>query len=245
MASSDVVAGRVGRGGVGLLDPRTALALLATLDGCVAVADIDWEKFVPAATAIRASRFWDEIAPAGSVREQVGHLGQPAGTLRDRLSGVPRAIGRAFVVDAIRSGVAAVLGFADAAGIAEAAAFRDLGFDSLTAVEFRNALGLATGLKLPSTLVFDYPNTGALADHIVGELVDDSADAETELSRLEANLLALPEGAAARMGLVARLRQLAKRLEPGESGAGDLSARIEAASTDDIFALIDNEIGIR
>ncbi|MCP2342695.1 type I polyketide synthase [Actinomadura rupiterrae] len=70
----------------------------------------------------------------------------------------------------VRSAVATVLGHGSPDGLDIARSFRDLGFDSLTAVELRNHLNGVTGLRLPTTLIFDYPNPSALASHIESEL---------------------------------------------------------------------------
>ncbi|MFC4049744.1 type I polyketide synthase [Actinomadura syzygii] len=86
------------------------------------------------------------------------------------LDGLTDAERRARVLDLVRTSTAAVLGHGRADDIDTERAFKELGFDSLTAVELRNSLNAATGLSLPTTLLFDHPRPGVLADHIVGEL---------------------------------------------------------------------------
>ncbi|GAB3887942.1 hypothetical protein GCM10029964_054750 [Kibdelosporangium lantanae] len=94
----------------------------------------------------------------------------PAGGLAGRLAGLDPAGRRKVLVEVIRRHVAEVLGLDPADRMPAGRAFREVGFDSLTAVELRNRLAGATGLKLPSTLVFDHPTPDALAEFLGGEL---------------------------------------------------------------------------
>ncbi len=92
------------------------------------------------------------------------------GSLARRLAGVPREEWESAVLELVRGEVAAVLGYGSAQEIDPQLAFADLGFDSLGAVELRNRLVQRSGVKLPATLVFDHPNTAAVATHLLSKV---------------------------------------------------------------------------
>jgi hypothetical protein len=128
-------------------------------------------------------------------------------------------------------------------------AVSDLGFDSLTAVELRNRLDAATGLRLSATLAFDHPTVMALVEHLYRELSPAPPPPEDTLrAALDQVARAWPEpDDATRSKITAILHSALARWEAGPRDAPPVQVKavqdkIIAASDDEIFALIDNEI---
>ena len=96
--------------------------------------------------------------------------------LARRLASLPQEEWAGFVLEAIRGEVAAVLGYDSAEEIDPETEFKDLGFDSLAAVELYNRLCQATGLRLPTTLGFDHPTPRAVAIFVGAEMAAASGD---------------------------------------------------------------------
>ncbi|MCK1798656.1 SDR family NAD(P)-dependent oxidoreductase, partial [Streptomyces sp. XM4193] len=104
-----------------------------------------------------------------------------AADLARRLFELPADERTAHAVELVRAEAAAVLGHLSAKSVEPGREFRELGFDSLTAVELRNRLTTVTGLRLTATLVFDYPTPHGLAEHLVAELLDEHGESGAPL----------------------------------------------------------------
>ncbi|WP_443043014.1 type I polyketide synthase [Streptomyces sp. NBC_00370] len=168
----------------GLLDPELAVSALLRLvrepEPTVVVADLRRPQLLEALLSLRPGPLLSELPEARRALETARAARQASESaatgLRERLLGASESERTAVLLAAVRTEAAAVLGHAGAEAIKGDKAFRDLGFDSLTAVELSNRLARLTGLTLPASLVFDYPTAQALAGHLVAELLGEQPD---------------------------------------------------------------------
>ncbi|AJC56295.1 type I polyketide synthase [Streptomyces sp. 769] len=239
------------RRGLRAMAPELAIAALRQAVGqaepFVAVADVDWARFVPGFTAARRRPLIEDLP---EVRDAAGAEteGTDAGAaLRERLAGLPDSEQARTLLELVRGQVAAVLGHSSADTVEATRAFRELGFDSLTAVELRNRLNAATGLKLPPTLVFDHPTPTALVERLRAELApegDSEPTLDPEEARIRQALAAVPLAELRAAGLLDALLELAGASDAAEAAeSSDSRERLDSIDSMDHDDLLRMALG--
>ncbi|MFF4364442.1 type I polyketide synthase [Streptomyces sp. NPDC001604] len=241
------------------MDPQLAVRALGEAlvgdDAVVTVMDVDWAKLaaVPGSSGLTERplvRDLPEVRRLAAIRPVAGDPAQAEGGLAGRLAGLDRAEQDKLLTDVVRAEAAALLGHSSADAVQARQAFKELGFDSLTSVEFRNRLNTATGLRLPSTVVFDYPNPVALAALLRTELVGDEEASEPifdELDQLEASLAKSTAEHEVHENVTRRLQGILSRWIEKQGDPElerDKPVELESATPDQLFEFLDKEFGM-
>ncbi|MFG2992838.1 type I polyketide synthase [Streptomyces sp. NPDC048257] len=254
MATEGDAEEQLSRRGLPPMDPATNLLALeravAGREPAVTVADVDWARFAPVFAAARPRPLIGDLPEVrDALRGDTPAGGGPAETASpaalQRLTELTGEDREAALLDLVREHAATALGHASADAVAAERAFKDLGFDSLTAVELRNRLGAACGLRLPSSLVFDYPNPQALTRHLLHTLFPEGAggptgpalDTDPQEAELRRTLAAIPLGRIREAGLLDTLLRLAGPDTPAP--ATSPADESESIDTMDLQALLD------
>ncbi len=244
---TDAEALRLARSGLPPISPADGLALF---DAALATGAVNP---LPVRLDLAAFRRQGSVPPLlrGLVRTPARRASAGAApdpvALTARLAGLGAAERAEALLDLVRTEAAVVLGHAGTDEIEPDRQFRDLGFDSLTAVELRNRLGAVTGLRLPATMVFDHPTPQDLVAHLGAELGGEDTDPGTallaSLDALEKAFGAVDADERMHQHVAGRLEVLRSRWASGrDAGAtgGDLD--LDDVSDDDMFALLDSEL---
>lgn len=244
---------RLARAGIAGMPTEVGLDLLDEV-----LTDTSGEPVVVAA-AWDQSGLRDHVADGGQVpvllREIVDLPAPPAvtadaappatttGTFTDQLARDP-AEGRKLLVELVSRSVAQVLGYGPDEAVDPDQPLRELGLDSLAAVDLSDRLGTETGVSLAATVVFDHPTIHDLADHLVRELAPPTPDVEAELrhalDRATARLDGTDPRDEAHQRVVAVLQAALRRLNGGRMTEVSPSA-FGDATDEELFSYIDNQ----
>ncbi|CDR01146.1 Beta-ketoacyl synthase [Streptomyces iranensis] len=227
-----------GEEGLALFDAALATGAAHTVPARVNLATLRRDGAIPPLLSGLVARTGRRAASASGTADP---------GLAERLAGMPEAEGSAYLLGLVRSHVATVLGRVTPDDVDAGRAFKDLGFDSLTAVDLRNRLGAATGLRLPATVVFDHPNATGLAGFLRAELLAEATGVEpllAELDRLGRSLGAVTADPAERTRITLRLRSLMTAWAGTDDGTPADDDDLSAATDDELFQLADQQLGL-
>jgi acyl transferase domain-containing protein len=162
-------------------------------------------------------------------------------SLVQRLTGVPESEWTAVTLELVRMHAAAALGHASSDAVEEDGAFKDLGFDSLGAVELRNRLTQATGLELPSTLIFDHPTPAAVAGLLLAQVEpgDSPSALDPEEAEVREVLASIPLTRLRASGVMEMLLALSRDGSPTAVADGEASDIDEM----DLASLVHDTLG--
>ncbi|MFE4694767.1 type I polyketide synthase [Streptomyces sp. NPDC056749] len=222
----------------GVSDRQALLESLARM--FVLGADVNWGPLVASGRGVgipnypfQHQYFW----PSATMTARPSTLSELPASLADRLTRMPEAERGQVLVNLVRAETAAVIG--QNAAVAPERTFREIGLDSLATVTLTSRLRALTGVNLSTTAVFDFPSPRELAAHLTSELHEDGT--QGYLDRLEAELLSSDLDDAKRKAIAQRLSGWLKHLQ-GSRGAL-VSGDLESADGEEIFDLIDDELG--
>lgn len=231
---------RVRRTGIAPISDERGLALFDQLVGADEPFALAFSAERPALREMAAAGLLPGLL-RGIVRVPARRRSAAAASLAAKLAAAPEAERPGVCLQLVRHEVAAVLGHGSSAEVEPARAFKDLGFDSLAAVELRNRLDGVSGFRLPATVVFDYPNALALAEHLLslateGPAGGASASLVPDLDALEVKLSRI-QGDEEREEAIERLRGLVAGLTRRDR------ADLSDASDEEMFAHLDSQLG--
>jgi polyketide synthase 12 len=204
-----------------------------------------------------------EAVPAILRELATGNVRRPAAAtaatrprdLAAQLAGLDAAERQSILLEIVRTQAATALGHADIGAVRPESNFKDMGFDSLTAVELRNRLSTVTGLRLSPAMVFDYPDPPSLVGYLDSQLSREIPATPAavafdsvleEIAKLEGMLTALRGNGLEPKAVEARLEALlgswiaAHRRQDG----GTVAERLEVATADQVLEFIDSELGV-
>ncbi|WP_406164082.1 type I polyketide synthase [Streptomyces canus] len=191
-----------------------------------------------------------ELVPAGPRRSAGQTAVRDAAALAQQLSQLPAEAQDRLLWEVVTGQITTVLGMASTEELIPTRPFRQLGFDSLTAVDLRNRLGAATGLKLPAALIFDHPTPQSIVDLLRSELVAQEVEPVAfvldEIGKLSESIAGIRLDGADRAHARRRLQALLS-LWDDEQDATETAEVVEGlqeTSAEEIYEFIGQEFGI-